>query len=139
MFGTLNVPSSLGYSFFRFHSKRQINKPKPVQLHEMEAIFQQAKEEQKNSDQAFEEEECIRNLNSYLDSGNSLKSMADDRKCLKKDHSTANLLNGENSRHLAPGVGVRVLSGPFTEFTGRLKELDHKSGKVLLNDTQMLS
>ena len=125
--------------FFHLHSKQQINKPKPVPLHEMEAIFQQAKEEQKKSDQAFEEEECIQNLNSYLDSGNSLKSIADDRKCLKKDHSTANLLNGENSKHLAPGVGVRVLSGPFKEFTGCLKELDHKSRKVPLNDSRMLS
>ncbi|XVE61995.1 hypothetical protein DITRI_Ditri06bG0083000 [Diplodiscus trichospermus] len=39
------------------NTKRQINKPRPVSVDDMEAIFRQAKEEQKKADQAFEEEQ----------------------------------------------------------------------------------
>ncbi|KAG8376979.1 hypothetical protein BUALT_Bualt09G0120600 [Buddleja alternifolia] len=39
------------------NTKRQINKPRPVDEEDMEAIYKQAKEEQKKADQAFEEEQ----------------------------------------------------------------------------------
>nr|CAD1822118.1 unnamed protein product [Ananas comosus var. bracteatus] len=104
------------------NTKRQINKPKPVEVDEMEAVFKQAKEEQQKADQAFEEEEQGEHVN--IRESIKLKDKMISR--LKKETSNS----GKGHKSLIPGVPVRVLSGPFTEFTGRLKELDLKNGKA---------
>ncbi|KAL0423442.1 UNVERIFIED_CONTAM: hypothetical protein Sradi_0879000 [Sesamum radiatum] len=46
------------------NTKRQINKPRPVDADDMEAIFKQAKEEQEKADQAFEEQQKAEALDS---------------------------------------------------------------------------
>jgi len=117
-----------------FFSKRQINKPKPVPVDEMEAIFRQAKEEQEKSDLAFKEEQQ-KSINSAMDLASNKKSTKGakakrpSRKGLEPSESHP---SGENYKSLTPGASVRVLSGPFTEFSGRLKELEHKNGKVFI-------
>lgn len=132
------------FNFFQLHRKRQINRPKPVSSDDMEAIFNQAKEEQEKADRAFEDvlqaegifndEEL--NISTYSASGEVTTSskVAKPRRQLKRipEASGGNPLAGEDHKFLAPGSSVRVLSGPFAEFTGCLKELDHKSGKVCL-------
>lgn len=90
----------------------------------MEAVFKQAKEEQQKADQAFKEEEQEEHVN--IRESIKLKDKMISR--LKKETSNS----GKGHKSLIPGVPVRVLSGPFTEFTGRLKELDLKNGKVIL-------
>lgn len=110
----------------------------------MEAIFKQAKEEQEKSDRAFEEEQWAEgifnneelNISTYSASGEVTTStkVARPKKQSKKisEPSDSNLLAEEDHKFLSPGSSVRVLSGPFAEFTGCLKELDQKSGKVCL-------
>ncbi|XP_020274188.1 uncharacterized protein LOC109848879 isoform X2 [Asparagus officinalis] len=115
------------------NTKRQINKPKPVPVDEMEAIFQQAKEEQEKSDQAFKEEQH-NSIKSIIESASNQKSAIDAKPKRKSrrgsDPSKNSQVLGENSKSLVPGSSVRVLSGPFAEFSGRLKELDPKNGKA---------
>lgn len=83
------------------NNKKQINRPRAVAEEEMEVIFRQTKEEQEKLDRAFEEAEQV--------------------------HSNPLQLS---SSSLAVGSSVRVLSGPFMEYTGRLKELKRKTGKA---------
>ncbi|XP_077217498.1 plastid transcriptionally active 13 isoform X2 [Tasmannia lanceolata] len=128
-----------GCVFFR---KRQINRPKPVPNNDMEVIFQQAKEEQEKSDQAFEEERRAEgipdgeelNMDAYLDSKHVTKSTTGGKtkKRSKKglESSMNSPLTGEDNKFLVPGSSVRVMSGPLVEFTGNLKQLDHKTGKA---------
>ncbi|XXG40646.1 hypothetical protein AAC387_Pa01g1313 [Persea americana] len=124
------------------NTKRQINRPKPVSSDDMEAIFKQAKEEQEKSDRAFEEEQRAvgifndeeLNISTYSASGEVTTStkVARPKRQSKKisEPSDSNLLAGENHKFLSPDSSVRVLSGPFAEFIGCLKELDQKSGKA---------
>ncbi|XP_072968607.1 uncharacterized protein [Typha angustifolia] len=107
------------------NTKRQINRPKPVSVDEMEAIFNQAKVEQENTDRAFEEKAKEDNLHSFVDSGGSLELKIEDRKRNRSKKQPS-----KNGLALTPGTNVRVLSGPFTEFTGCVKELDRKKGKA---------
>ncbi|XP_077217497.1 plastid transcriptionally active 13 isoform X1 [Tasmannia lanceolata] len=124
------------------NTKRQINRPKPVPNNDMEVIFQQAKEEQEKSDQAFEEERRAEgipdgeelNMDAYLDSKHVTKSTTGGKtkKRSKKglESSMNSPLTGEDNKFLVPGSSVRVMSGPLVEFTGNLKQLDHKTGKA---------
>lgn len=113
-------------------TKRQINKPKPVTVEEIEAIFRQAKEEQEKSDKAFKEEQQ-KSINVDTDPASNQKSVpkATKRRSRKgSDPSKSSPLYEEKYKSLVPGASVRVLSGPFTEFSGRLKKLNHKNGKA---------
>ncbi|KAJ7961318.1 Transcription termination/antitermination protein NusG [Quillaja saponaria] len=92
------------------NTKRQINKPRPVSVDDMKAIFRQAKEEQEKTDQAFEEEEKKGILNSGI---------------LKTDIT---IDSNESST-------VRVLSGTFAEFVGSLKKLNRKTKKATVGFT----
>ncbi|KAF3448881.1 hypothetical protein FNV43_RR09597 [Rhamnella rubrinervis] len=68
------------------NNKRQINKPRPVDEIDMEAIFRQAKEEQEKNEKAFEEEQRQETINSgmlnmdlNLDSSDPTKSTLDSK------------------------------------------------------------
>ncbi|KAJ1702717.1 hypothetical protein LUZ63_002496 [Rhynchospora breviuscula] len=82
-------------------------KPRPIDADEIEAILQQEKEEQDTVDKAFKEKEA----------GG------------KKPSRRNNL----NQAYLLPGVNVRVLSGPFADYTGSLKEIDLKKKKATVH------
>lgn len=88
-------------------NEQYFTKPEPVSADELEAILQQEKEEQEAVDQAFKEKE---------------ERIKKPRRSKKKNHA-----------HLLPGVSVRVLSGPFADYTGCLKELHLKKRKVCLH------
>lgn len=112
------------------NTKRQINKPKPVPQGEMEAIFQKAKEEQENADKESKDEQDLTIDN---DSGGNTESAANAKLSKSKkveenfDNSPVGL---EGHKSLSPGATIRILSGPLSEFTGCIKELNHQTGKV---------
>ncbi|KAI0527698.1 hypothetical protein KFK09_003303 [Dendrobium nobile] len=120
------------------NTKRQINKPKPVAAEEMENIFQQAKEEQQKFDQAFERKPQDQNLNFDVYSRISLsKKVTNTKGQLGKDlvHSGDAPLAVGDIKFLVPGATVRILSGPFVEFTGRLWHLDYTNKKATVGFT----
>ncbi|XP_058109324.1 uncharacterized protein LOC131252672 [Magnolia sinica] len=120
------------------NTKRQINRPKPVSVDDMEAIFQQAKEEQERTDRAFEEEQRAEEilgggeLSIESDTQPVTKSTKDakPKRRLKKglEPSESSSMTGKDHKSLVPGCSVKVTSGPFADFTGRLKEWDRKTG-----------
>ncbi|EXB89978.1 hypothetical protein L484_023631 [Morus notabilis] len=112
------------------NTKRQINKPRPVDEIDMEAIFKQAKEEQKKHEKEFEEEQKQEGTlvsgksnveEAQLDSNGAANSSMDSK---PKRRSI------KNGPKLAPGSTVRVVSGTFSEFEGSLKKVNRKLGKV---------
>lgn len=121
------------------NTKRQINRPKPVPEEDMEAIFQQAKEEQEKADQEFIEEQ-LKSSDPVLDatvcnkvSKTVSKPKRKTKKALESAKDSSNFL--ERYKHLTLGASVRVLSGPFTEFTGRIKGLNQKNGTASVGFT----
>ncbi|KAH0469101.1 hypothetical protein IEQ34_002333 [Dendrobium chrysotoxum] len=120
------------------NTKRQINKPKPVAAEEMENIFQQAKEEQQNFDRAFQRKHQDQDLNFDVYSRiPQSKKVTNAKGQLGKDlvHSGDAPLAGEDTKFLVPGATVRILSGPFVEFTGRLRHLDYTNKKATVGFT----
>lgn len=112
---------------------------------DMEAIFIQAKEEQEKADKDFEEEQQRtttlepEKLNLiYMDSESSNKDVTVsviDSKPKRRSRKAAQLPGGDrlttqDKKLLKPGSTVQVVSGTFAEFSGILKQLDHKTGKV---------
>ncbi|EPS70831.1 hypothetical protein M569_03928, partial [Genlisea aurea] len=91
------------------NAKRQMNKPKPLSSDEIEAIFEQAKEEQERADQAAESQQELMKV--------------DDVSIINKDPKPKN-----QKLVLKLGSSVRVLSGSFAGFTGTIKKLDKKAG-----------
>ncbi|CAL9776652.1 unnamed protein product [Musa acuminata subsp. burmannicoides] len=115
------------------NTKRQINKPKPVPMEEMEAIFQQAKKEQDNAVKQSKDQQEQNVLNGSVDSIKSAtKTKPSDSKKGSR-YSESSLVHLEDHKSLAPGSNVRILSGPFSEFTGCIKELNLGSGKVTVS------
>ncbi|KAK9168256.1 hypothetical protein Syun_000396 [Stephania yunnanensis] len=124
------------------NNKRQINRPRPISAEDMEAIFVQVEEEQKKADIAFKEEQRSEaifkeeklNVESYLQDGDANGSTTDEkpkRRTRKSSKSAVNSsLTVEDEKLPTPGSSVRVLSGPFTEFVGSLKKLDHQTGQA---------
>ncbi|XP_078162121.1 plastid transcriptionally active 13 [Carex rostrata] len=88
--------------------EQYFTKPKPVSADELEAILQREKEEQEAVDKAFKEQEELK------------------KQRIKKPPRSKK----QNHAHLLPGVSVRVLSGPFADYTGCLKELHLKKQKA---------
>ncbi|XP_052173649.1 uncharacterized protein LOC127788968 [Diospyros lotus] len=125
------------------NKKRQINKPRPVSTDDMEAIFQQAKEEQAKTDQAFKEEQQaegavnIEDLNVvYTDSQLSSKYSTESvvvSKPRRQSRKTSSSPTGD--KLLRQGSSVRILSGTFAEFTGVLKKLERKTGRATVGFT----
>ncbi|OIV89610.1 hypothetical protein TanjilG_15805 [Lupinus angustifolius] len=114
------------------NTKKMINKPRPVSVDDMKAIFRQAKEEQEKIDQAFEEEEKKAVLNSVApntelepdDIANSTVDSKPKRRSVKtSDKPPAR----KNYKLFVPGSTVRVLSGNFSGFAGTLKKLNRKT------------
>ncbi|XP_051130332.1 uncharacterized protein LOC127250901 [Andrographis paniculata] len=105
------------------NTKRQINKPRPVDEVDIEAIFKQAKEEQEKADQAFKEalqqEEALDSMKAKLES--PVVSKKGSRKSAK--HS------------LKPGSTIQVASGAFAGISGTLKKLDKKTGLATVEFT----
>ncbi|KAI4356563.1 hypothetical protein L6164_000578 [Bauhinia variegata] len=116
--------------------KRQINKPRPVDVEDMEAIFKKAKEEQEKNDQAFKEEEKNTMLNSgipntELDADDVSKPIVDSKPKRRSRKTSDELTNGSstkiNYKLFAPGSTVQVKSGTFAGFSGTLKKLNRKT------------
>ncbi|KAL8517388.1 hypothetical protein ACS0TY_015573 [Phlomoides rotata] len=115
------------------NTKRQINKPRPVDEEDLEAIFKHAKEEQDKADQEFEEEQ---QKNEVL---NSKKAGVDDALLVAK----TNALKSPGGRgrkagkatSLKLGSTVQVSSGAFAGFSGILKKLDSKTGLATVGFT----
>ncbi|KAG9453257.1 hypothetical protein H6P81_006161 [Aristolochia fimbriata] len=122
------------------NTKRQINRPKPIATEEMEAIFRQAKEEQEKVENAFQEEHQAAGVFDGTDSNipeesdykySNLRNDVKPRRRTTERGSqpSQNGMNAmEDHRSLIPGSRVRILSGPFAEFTGCLKGLNYKTG-----------
>ncbi|KAJ8533020.1 hypothetical protein K7X08_015909 [Anisodus acutangulus] len=119
------------------NTKRQINKPRPVDEDDLEAIFKQAKEEQEKADQAFEEEEQGEGgLDSKLTKDSST-TPTEDKVVPKKrgrqskkasDLLAVDALRGSVDKYLTPGSTIEVVSGAFAGFSGILKKVDSKAG-----------
>lgn len=106
--------------------KKQINKPRPVDSAEMEAIFRKEKEEQEKHDKAFEEEQ---RQDGALDS-NTNPDLASKDVLKPKRRSKKGSTTGKDGKLPPLGSTVRVVSGAFAEFSGTLKKLDRKEGMV---------
>ncbi|CAA7033606.1 unnamed protein product [Microthlaspi erraticum] len=131
------------------NTKRQINKPRPVDDSDLEAIFKQAKEEQEKADLEFdelqraEEEEAILASQKLLLESNSdvienVESLAETktkRSPRKATPVTETKEKKEKKKKLAAGSTVRVLSGTFAEFVGNLKKLNRKTAKATVGFT----
>ncbi|KAJ4970337.1 hypothetical protein NE237_003436 [Protea cynaroides] len=119
------------------NAKREINKPKPVSSSDLEVIFRQAKEEQEKADQAFEEEQQGGLFNGevhpeHRDVTESVKDGKPKRRLRKgMEPLVISPPTGEDKLP-SPGATVKVVSGPFAEFTGCLKDMDHKTGKATI-------
>lgn len=120
------------------HRKRQINRPRPVSVQDMEEIFQQAKEEQEKSDQAFKEEQLgeeVINSGNIVDNG-IIKSVKDSIQTRGSAKISDPLTNGsprkKTSKLPTKGSTVRVISGTFAEYEGSLRKISRKTGKVEL-------
>ncbi|XVF55149.1 hypothetical protein PTKIN_Ptkin06aG0013400 [Pterospermum kingtungense] len=126
------------------NTKRQINKPRPVSVDDMEAIFRQAKEEQEKADQAFQEEQqrekslMSDQLNiEYASDSNGVTTSVLDSKPKRQSRKRSNtVVNGlKDSKRLVAGSTVRVSSGTFAEYVGILKKLNRKTGKATVGFT----
>nr|AEG66932.1 plastid transcriptionally active [Gossypium hirsutum] len=126
------------------NTKRQINKPRPVSVDDMEAIFRQAKVEQEKADQAFQEEQQGENalmsdkmnIEYNVDSNGVTSSVLDTKPKRQTKKKSDTVVNGAKySKQLVPGSKVRVLSGNFAEFIGSLKKLNRKTGKATVGFT----
>ncbi|KAJ0987846.1 hypothetical protein J5N97_006202 [Dioscorea zingiberensis] len=121
-----------GFLGFRVgNTKRQINRPKPVGTNDMEAIFQQVREEQEIADQAFEEQKEQKKslvIDSEADADNTSKVSRQSRKDARFIKNS--LLVKDSNELLIPGASIRVVSGPFAGYTGYLKKLNRKNGKA---------
>lgn len=119
------------------NTKRQINKPRPVDEDDLEAIFKQAKEEQEKADLAFEEEEKggggldskMTADSSIAPTDNKVVSQKRGRQSKKaSDLLAVDALRGADDKSLIPGSTIEVLSGAFAGYSGILKKVDSKAG-----------
>ncbi|XWS59907.1 hypothetical protein CRYUN_Cryun08bG0162200 [Craigia yunnanensis] len=126
------------------NTKRQINKPRPVSVDDMEAIFRQAKEEQEKTDQAFKEEQQREktlmsdklNIEYNLDSNGVTTSVLDSKPKRQSRRRSNTVANGaKDSKLPVTGSMVRVLTGTLAEFVGSLKKLNRKTGKATVGFT----
>ncbi|KAL4557952.1 hypothetical protein LXL04_036147 [Taraxacum kok-saghyz] len=99
------------------NTKRSINKPRPVSAADMEEIFKEVKEKQEATDKAFEEQQQLE----ILDQTSPDKKVSKNR----------------SRKPSGPVLGstVRVVSGPFLDFSGTIKKLDRKRGLVTVGFT----
>lgn len=113
------------------NTKRQINKPRPVEADDMEAIFKQAKAEQEKADQAFEEQHQTEEIQDSKRINVTAPSVSKDD-AQSKTTTTARGRGKKGVKQpmvgkatpLAPGSTVQVASGSFAGFSGTLKKIN---------------
>ncbi|KAL3826075.1 hypothetical protein ACJIZ3_022104 [Penstemon smallii] len=121
------------------NTKRQINKPRPVDENDIEAMFKQAKEEQEKADKAFEEEQQVEAALSSVKLGVDTSLVSKDvtksntiKKTRGRGKKAAKEPIGGNTTSLVPGSVVQVVSGAFAGFSGILKKVDNQTGLVIV-------
>uniref|UniRef100_A0A453MB17 NusG-like N-terminal domain-containing protein n=1 Tax=Aegilops tauschii subsp. strangulata TaxID=200361 RepID=A0A453MB17_AEGTS len=106
--------------------KRQIKKPKPIPVEEVESIIKKEKEEQEKADKEFEDLE-------NWDKGSFGKPVEDPELMLinkiKKQVKKSTTKGASSNDTFTLGASVHVLSGPFAGFTGSLLEVNRKNKK----------
>ncbi|ESQ49157.1 hypothetical protein EUTSA_v10021091mg [Eutrema salsugineum] len=129
------------------NTKRQINKPRPVDDSDLEAIFKQAKEEQEKADSEFEEaqraeeeaslasQKLLASNSDVLETVESLSETKPKRSPRKATLAAETKDPKGKKKKLAAGSTVRVLSGTFAEFVGNLKKLNRKTAKATVGFT----
>ncbi|XP_078442331.1 plastid transcriptionally active 13 [Wolffia australiana] len=113
------------------NSKRQINKPKPVGVGDMEEIFKQAKREQELHDLSFEEEEAIAAAAAGEKKVEQEGLRAEEKPKSRTKRSSGVKIsksNSEDPASLLPGKNVRFIAGSFVNYVGLLKKIDPKAG-----------
>ncbi|GAA0162742.1 hypothetical protein LIER_18770 [Lithospermum erythrorhizon] len=117
------------------NTKRQINKPRPVDTADMDAIFKQAKEEQEAADIAFvkEQEEEDSRASDDVESVASTKMKRRSKKALNSVAAVST--TGTDEKLLKPESSVKVVSGAFEGFSGILKKFDTKKGLATVGFT----
>ncbi|KAM3279611.1 hypothetical protein ACQJBY_046773 [Aegilops geniculata] len=112
--------------------KRQIKKPKPIPVEEVESIIKKEKEEQEKADKEFEDLE-------NWDKGSFGKPVEDSELMLinkiKKQVKKSTTKGVTSNDTFTLGASVHVLSGPFAGFTGSLLEVNRKNKKVTVQMT----
>ncbi|KZV18535.1 hypothetical protein F511_21563 [Dorcoceras hygrometricum] len=113
------------------NTKRQINKPRPVEADDVEAIFKQAKAEQEKADRAFEAQQQTEgtkdseriDVTSPLVSKDDAQSNPTTRARGRGKKASKQPTVGK-AMPLAPGSTVVVASGSFAGFSGTLKKIN---------------
>ncbi|KAL6638176.1 hypothetical protein ACP70R_025748 [Stipagrostis hirtigluma subsp. patula] len=108
--------------------KRQIKKPKPIPVEEVESIIREEKEEQEKADKEFEEMENIGNVESFSKPVEDSEVMLINK--IKKQFKKSPSKGSTSHSGFTPGASVHVLSGPFAGFTGSLLEVNRKNKKA---------
>ncbi|KAG2245852.1 hypothetical protein Bca4012_069100 [Brassica carinata] len=122
------------------NTKRQINKPRPVDDSDLEAIFKQAKEEQEKADSEFdegqraEEEASLASQELLASSSDAIETVETKPKRAPGKAALATETKTKKKK-LAAGSTVRVLSGTFAEFVGNLKKLNRKTAMATVGFT----
>ncbi|KAL1545586.1 hypothetical protein AAHA92_22292 [Salvia divinorum] len=124
------------------NTKRQINKPRPVDEDDMEAIFKQAKVEQAKADQAFEDEQLKAEasnpeklgVDSPLVSQNIAQTKASKKIGGRGRKSRKEKIEGMTIS-IKLGSTVQVMSGAFAGFSGTFKKFDSQTGLATVGFT----
>ncbi|XP_062214108.1 uncharacterized protein LOC133915104 isoform X2 [Phragmites australis] len=114
--------------------KRQIKKPKPIPVEEVESIISEEKEEQEKADKEFEEMENMGNAESFSKPVQDSELMLINK--IKKQFKKSPSKGSTSSSAVTPGASVHVLSGPFASFNGSLLEVNHKNKKACVSQYQ---
>lgn len=114
-------------------SKRQIKKPKPIPVEEVESIIKKEKEEQEKADKEFEDLENWNNVESFSKPVEDSELMLINK--IKKQVKKSTSKGASSNDTFTLGASVHVLSGPFAGFTGSLLEVNRKNKKVRLMTT----
>ncbi|CAD6215259.1 unnamed protein product [Miscanthus lutarioriparius] len=108
--------------------KRQIKKPKPIPIDEVESIIREEKEEQERVDREFEEMENMGNVEPFSKPVEESELMLMNK--IKKQFKKSSSNGGTRHSAFSPGATVHVLSGPFEDFTGSILEVNRKNKKA---------
>ncbi|KAL9225309.1 hypothetical protein vseg_001251 [Gypsophila vaccaria] len=120
------------------NTKRQINRPRPVAEEDIENIIEQAKEEQEKADLAFHDkyQSNVQSLMPNLDTLTDVVETPLDTNAESEGKKVAEpSRRGRKSKYPKIGSSVRVVSGSFAEFSGIVKKVDKKNGKVTVGFT----
>ncbi|KAM0928113.1 hypothetical protein ACQ4PT_002278 [Festuca glaucescens] len=113
--------------------KRQIKKPKPIPLEEVESILKKEKEEQEKADKEFEDLENWDSVESFSKPVEDSELMLINK--IKKQVKKSTSKGVSTLNPYTPGASVHVLSGPFAGFSGSLLEVNRKNKKVTVQTT----